>query len=74
MILHNNPAPVISGSQNLRHTYLEKRDTPGRGETVISLSGRQAHVGSEAFGHNPHHSMGLISLSNIQELAHREVK
>lgn len=72
MILHNNPAPVISGSQNPRHTYLEKRETPGREEAVISLSGRQAHVGSEGFRHKPHHSLGLIFLSDIQELAYRE--
>lgn len=52
--------------------YLEKRETPGREETVISLSGRQARVGSGGFRHNPHHSMGLILVSDIQELAQRE--
>lgn len=67
VILHSNPAPVISGSQSPRHTYLEKRE-----ETVISLSGRQARGACEGFRHKPHHSMRLISLSDIQELAYRE--
>lgn len=71
-ILHSNPAPVSSGSQNPRHTYLEKRETPGREGAVISLSGRQARVGSEGFRHKPHHSIGSILLSDIQELAHGE--
>lgn len=59
VILHSNPAPVI--------TYLEKRETPGREKTVISLSGRQARVGCEGFRHKPQHSMGLLFLCGIQE-------